>query len=172
MCKLDEGILIVRTGFRGTKSSEQQVARSGLLAGFWCSSAISVLTLGWLVLVLGLVAETIRPNPDPTIRAYLADLEARRVDQALTALTPDAATRWREHVELQQFNEYRVVSIAARSPSIVESLTRGQPWLATQATLIVDVSEPSGLTWRGSTIVPLEYANGSWRLREPPFASQ
>jgi hypothetical protein len=133
---------------------------------------LAMLTIGSIVLALGLLAEMSRPNPEPTIRAYLADLEARRVEQALAALTPEAAVRWREFVELQQFNRYGVVSIAARSPSLLESVARGLPWRATQATVIVDVSEPSGITWRGSTIVALEYANGDWRLQEPPFAPE
>jgi hypothetical protein len=172
MCKLDEGILIVTKCFRSSESIGQPNARSGSELAFWRRLPLVMLSFGWLVLGLGLAAETLRPNPEPTIRAYLADLEARRVEQALAALTPEAATRWGEFVELQQFNRYRVVSVAVRSPSVLESLTRGQPWLATQATLIADVSEPSGITWRASTIVPLEYAGGTWRLRAPPFASQ
>jgi hypothetical protein len=132
---------------------------------------VGLFIVGWLVLGLGLVVDVQRGGPEATIRGYLGDLEARRVEAALAALAPEAAARWRDFVEFQQFNRYEVVSIAVRSPSVLESLTQGRPWRATQATLVADVFEPSGARWRGSTIVPVDFVDGRWVLLRPPFAS-
>jgi hypothetical protein len=132
--------------------------------------ALGLLALGWAVLGVGLVADARRGAPEATIRDYLADLEAHRVDAALAALEPDSRNRWREFLEFQQFNRYSVVSIAVRSPSLVEVLTRGVAWRPTQVTLIADILEPSGIRWRGSTIVRVRLGDGRWLLERPPFA--
>jgi hypothetical protein len=135
-------------------------------------AVLGLLLAGWLVLAGGLVADARRGSPEATLRGYLADLEARRTEAALAALTPDAAARWREFVEFQQFNRYRVVSVAVRSPSPLESLTEHRAWRATVATLVADISEPSGIEWRGSTMVPLDFVDGRWVLLRPPFATE
>ena len=134
----------------------------------WLAPAL--LLVGWLVLGLGLVIDAARGGPEAVLRGYLADLEGRRVEAALGALAPGAAERWRDFVEFQQFNRYRVVSIALRSPSLVESLTRGRPWRVTEATLVADIVEPSGVEWRGSTVVPVDFVDGRWVLLRAPFA--
>jgi len=126
---------------------------------------------GWLALASGLVVDARRGSPEATLRAYLADLEARRTEAALAALAPDAAARWRDFIEFQQFNRYRVVSVAVRSPSLLESFTQHRAWRATEATLVADISEPSGIEWRGSTVVPLDFVDGRWVLLRPPFAT-
>ena len=134
--------------------------------------AIGLLVLGWMLLPVLLLVDARRGSPEGTLRAYLADLEAHRTEAALAALAPDAAARWRDFVEFQQFNRYRVVSVAVRSPSLLESLRSGRPWRTTQATLIADIDEPSGLRWRGSTVVPVDFAAGRWLLLRPPFATE
>ena len=133
--------------------------------------AFGLLLAGWLVLAGGLVVDARRGSPEATLRGYLADLEARRTEAALAALAPDAAARWRDFVEFQQFNRYRVVSIAVRSPSLLESLTQRRAWRATEVTLVADISEPSGVEWRGSTVVPVDFVDGRWMLLRPPFAT-
>lgn len=130
------------------------------------------LGLGWLVLALGLIIDARRPSPEPTLRTYLADLEAHRTEAASTALSPEAAARWADFVEFQQFNRYEIVSIAVRSPSLVASLLERRPWLPTEATLIADIAEPSGIRWRGSTVVPFESVGGDWTLLRAPFAPE
>ena len=132
--------------------------------------SLSLLTLGWLVLALGLLVDARRPSPEGALRAYLADLQSQRLDAALAALTPSAAARWRDFLEFQQFNHYEVVSVAIRSPSLLESLTAGLPWRPTEVTLVADILEPSGIRWRGSTVVPVDYVAGRWLLARPPFA--
>lgn len=132
--------------------------------------ALALLGLGWLVLLAGQLADARRGSPEPAVRAYLADLEGQRVEQALAALTPEAAGRWREFVQFQQYNRYQVVSVAVRSPSLLDSLLRGVPWRADQVTLVVDVVEPSGIRWRASTVVPVRYEQGRWWLERPPLA--
>jgi hypothetical protein len=134
--------------------------------------ALGALALGWLVLVAGLAVDFRRNSPEGTIRRYLADLGAERVEPALAALTPAASVRWRNFVDFQQHNRYDVVSIAVRSPSLLSSLIQGSAWRATQVTLIVDVLEPSGDRWRGSTIVPAEWRDGRWWIERPPFAPE
>jgi hypothetical protein len=136
----------------------------------WLSWPLFMLMLGWLALALGLLADARRGSPEPTIRQYLADLEAHRTDAALAALAPEAAGRWRDFVEFQQFNRYSVISLAVRSPSLLECLVDRRPWTATQATLVADVLEPSGIRWRGSTLVPVISRDGGWLLERPPFA--
>lgn len=132
--------------------------------------AALLLGLGWLALGAGLLADIQRGSPEGAIRQYLADLEGRRVEAALAALTPRAAARWRAFVEFQQQNHYEVVSVAVRSPSLLEALSNGRDWRPDQVTLVVEVREPSGLRWRGSTLVPVDFADGRWLLARPPFA--
>jgi hypothetical protein len=132
--------------------------------------AVGLFLVGWLVLGIGLVVDVSRGGPESTLRGYLADLEAQRTEAALAVMAPEAAARWRDFIEFQQYNRYEVVSIATRSPSLLESLAQGRPWRATQATLVADVLEPSGVRWRGSTIVPLDFVDGRWMLLRPPFA--
>ena len=131
-----------------------------------------LLTLGWLALGAGLLADVRRGSPEPTLRQHLTDLEGQRVEAALAALTPEAAARWREFLELQQFNHYEVVSVAIRSPSLLDTLRSGQPWRPDQITLVADVREPSGVQWRGSTLVPVTHDGGRWLLARPPFAAE
>ena|SRR5438874_1864141 len=133
-------------------------------------AALGLLLIGWLALAAGLVADARRGSPEATLRGYLADLEARRTEAALAALAPEAVARWRDFVEFQQFNRYRVVSVAVRSPSLLESLARRRAWRATEATLVADISEPSGIEWRGTTVVPVDLVDGRWVLSKPPFA--
>jgi hypothetical protein len=133
--------------------------------------SLALLAVGWLILGLGLVLDARRGSPEPTIRRYLTDLEAHRLEAASATLTPSAAERWRDFLEFQQFNHYGVVSVAVRSPSLIEAILTRTPWRATHATLVADVLEPSGIRWRGSTIVPLELRDGVWLLERPPFAS-
>jgi hypothetical protein len=128
------------------------------------------LTLG-LVLVVGLAADGRRAGPEAVARQYFADLEAQRLEDALAALSPAAVERWGDFVRLQQSNRYEVVSVAVRSPSLLESLTRGRAWQPNQLTLVVEVREPSDLRWRGSTLVPVaRRPEGGWALERPPFA--
>jgi hypothetical protein len=131
--------------------------------------ALGLFVVGWLALAIGLVIDARRGGPEATLRGYLADVEAHRVEEALAVLSPDGG-RWRDFVELQQFNRYEVVSIAVRSPSVIETLVLRRPWQATQATLVADVFEPSGIRWRGSTVVPVDQIDGRWLLLRPPFA--
>jgi hypothetical protein len=135
-------------------------------------AGLIALGLGWLALAIGLLADAARPGPEPMLRGYLADLEAQRLPAALEALAPERRESWRPFVEFQQYNRYRVQSIAVRSPSLLEALSSGELWLADQATLVVDVTEPSGLTWRGSTVVPLVYREGRFVMVRPPFAAE
>jgi hypothetical protein len=134
--------------------------------------ALGLSVLGWLALLAGLVAEARRGSPEAALRGYLADLEGRRTEAALAALSPETALRWRDFVEFQQFNRYQVVSIAVRWPSLLESLVVGRPWRATEATLVADIVEPSGTQWRGSTVVPVDLVDGRWLLKRPPFATE
>ncbi len=134
--------------------------------------ALGALGLGWLLLLAGLAADAGRGGPEATLRGYLSDLEADRVEQALEVLTPEATARWRDFVDFQQHNHYEVISIATRSASLLSSALSWSPWRATQATLIVDVTEPSGQRWRGSTVVPVSWRDGRWQIERPPFATE
>jgi hypothetical protein len=134
--------------------------------------ALGLLAVGWLALGAGLALEARRGSPEAALRGYLADLEGRRTEAALAALSTDTAQHWRDFVEFQQFNRYQVVSIAVRSPSLLESLAGGRPWRATEATVVADILEPSGIRWRGSTVVPVELIDGRWLLKRPPFATE
>lgn len=134
--------------------------------------ALGALGLGWLLLVAGLAADAGRDGPEPTLRGYLSDLESDRVDRALNVLTPEATARWRDFVDFQQHNRYEVASIVIRSASLLSSVVSRSPWRATEATLIVDVTEPSGERWRGSTVVPVAWRDGRWQIERPPFATE
>lgn len=133
--------------------------------------AWALLALGWLTLLVGQLADTLRGSPEPAVRRYLADLESHQIERALAALTPEAAARWRDFVEFQQYNRYQVIGVAVRSPSLLASFLQGVPWRADQVTLVVDVTEPSGIRWRASTIVPVRYEQGRWLIERPPLAS-
>jgi hypothetical protein len=131
---------------------------------------LTLLAASWLVLGLGLLVDARRGSPEPMVRAYLSDLEAHDISAAQAALEPSVVERWRDFLNFQQFNRYRVLSVAVRSPSLLESLTRGRPWRATELTLVADIQEPDGQTWRGSTVVPLAFVDGRWLMLRPPFA--
>ena len=133
-------------------------------------ASLALVAIGWAVLGLGLCADARRPSPEPTVRRYLDDLENHRLAEASAALEPSDRQHWDDFLGFQQFNRYSVVSIAVRSPSLLEVATTGRPWLATRATLVADITEPSGTRWRGSTLVDLRYADGRWYLARPPFA--
>ena len=133
-------------------------------------AALGLLALGWAILGIGLVADARRGGPEATLRQYLADLEGRGVDEALAALEPDVRDRWRDFLEFQQFNRYGPPSIAVRSPSLIEAFRNGGDWRPHQVTLVADILEPSGVRWRGSTLVPVRFADGRWYLGRPPFA--
>jgi hypothetical protein len=137
---------------------------------FFSRAALAI----WLLLVLALGADMVlEPSraPEAAVRRYLAELEAGHVEAALSALTPDAVARWRDFVLFQRLNHYEVVSVAVRSTSLLDALTGQRPWQPDQATLVVDVTEPSGVQWRGSTLIPLRRDEGRWRLARPPFAA-
>jgi hypothetical protein len=134
--------------------------------------AVGLLALGWLTLAASLLVEARRGGPELALRSHLADLEAQRLEAALGSLSPRAAERWHEFLEIQQLNSYQVVSVAVRSPSLLDSLLGREPWQPTQATLVANVTEPSGLQWQGSTIVPFEQIDGRWLLARPPFAPE
>jgi hypothetical protein len=106
------------------------------------------------------------------LRAYFDDLQSQRLDEALAALAPEAVSTFRDFLSIQQFNRYEIQSIAIQSPSLLDSLLQRLPWEARLATVVVDVTEPSGIRWRGSTLVPLRFDDGRWLLLEPPFAPQ
>jgi hypothetical protein len=133
--------------------------------------ALGLLAIGWLTLLVGLAFDARRDGPEDLLRTYLSDLGAQRSRDALEALTPAAAIRWGDFVDFQQHNRYQIVSIATRYPSLVEVALRQVPWRATQATLVVEVAEPSGTVWRGSTVVPVTWHDGRWWIERPPFAS-
>ena len=119
---------------------------------------------------LGVVLEPSR-RPEAAVRRYLTELESGFSEAALSLLTPEAESRWRDFVIFQRNNRYRVLSVAVGSTSVLDGL-RGQGfWRPTHATLVVEVTELSGLQWRSSTLVPLRWEQGRWRLERPPFAS-
>ena len=134
------------------------------------TGSLVLLGLGWAVLLVGLWADARRGSPEPAIRQYLADLQNHRVEAALEALQPAVRERSREFIDFQQFNRYEIVSVAVRSPSLLAVAATGVPWRATQATLVADIIEPSGVRWRGSTLLDLTYAEGRWYIDKPPFA--
>jgi hypothetical protein len=132
--------------------------------------ALGLLIIGWCALAASLLVDARRDGPESLLRSYLANLGAQRADEAARALTPAALARWGDFVEFQQFNRYEVVSIATRSPSLAETALFGVPWRATQATVVLDVFEPSGTTWRASTVVPVVWQDGRWWIERPPLA--
>jgi hypothetical protein len=135
----------------------------------WYVSVV-LLGLGWLALGLGLWADGRRGSPEPALRQYLEDLQNHRLAEASAAIEPGERQRWDDFLDFQQFNHYTVVSIAVRSPSLLDVATHGGGWRADEATLVADIVEPSGVRWRGSTVVGLRYADGRWYLERPPFA--
>jgi hypothetical protein len=132
--------------------------------------ALALLAVGWLVLALGQVVDARRGGPEPMVRAYLTDLEAHDLASAQATLEPSVVERWRDFLGFQQFTRYHVLSVAVRSPSLLESFSSGRPWRANELTLVADIQEPDGRTWRGSTVVPLEFVSGRWLMLRPPFA--
>ena len=73
--------------------------------------ALGALGLGWLLLMAGLAVDSRRDGPEATIRRYLADLGAERIDQALAGVDPAATFRWRDFVDFQQHNRYEVLAL-------------------------------------------------------------
>lgn len=145
-------------------ATRSRAARPPLLA-----AALWLLVLAaWAA---GLLLEPSR-GPDASIRRYLAELEAGRVEAALAMLTPDAEARWRDFVVFQRANRYEVVGVAVATTSLLDALGGAGFWRPSQATLVVDVIEPSAVRWRGSTLVPLRWEHGRWRLERPPFAPE
>lgn len=140
--------------------------RLGLPPAWW------LLALVALVVGVGAAVDlTGRPSgPEPVIRRYFAALERGDVDAALETIMPSAREASTAFVENGIANEYRIVGIAVRHPSLLARMAGEAPG-PRDATVFLDITQAvDGMRWQASPRVALVEVVGRWYLGQPPLS--
>ena len=135
-------------------------------------AALGLLALASALVVLGAIVDLRERStgPEMVARRYFAALEASDVEAALVEIEPGARTRWASFVENGVANEYRVVGIAVRQPSLLDRLG-GAPAEPTDVTIFLDITQAvDGVRWQATPQVPLLRIHRRWYLAHPPLA--
>lgn len=136
------------------------------------SVALSLLALALALVVAGAIGDLLgrSTGPETVAKRYFAALEASDVQGALEELEPNARSRWVAFVENGVANEYRVVGIAVRRPSLLDRLSGVLPE-PTHVTIFLDITQAvDGARWQATPRVPLAHVGGRWYLAHPPLA--
>ena len=111
-------------------------------------------------------------GPEAVIRRYFAALEEGDVDGALEAIAPGARQASTPFVENGVANQYRIVGIAVRHPSLLARMA-GEPAGPREATVFLDITQAvDGVRWQASPAVPLAEDAGRWYLARPPLSEE
>jgi hypothetical protein len=109
-------------------------------------------------------------SPETVVRRYLAALQTGDVDAALRAIAPNSREQWTPFVENGVGNEYRVVGVAVRQPSLLARIG-GEPGAPTEATVFLDITQAvEDVRWQTVSRVPLVELGGRWYLNRPPLS--
>lgn len=137
-------------------------------------SAWALLAVAALLLTINGAADLLgrAASPEATVRRYFAALEADDVDAALDAIDPTVRPAWTPFVENGVRNEYRIVGIAVRHPSVLAQL-RGDPAGPRELTVFLDITQAvDGARWQAGPRVPIVLIAGRWYLGRPPLAPE
>jgi hypothetical protein len=109
-------------------------------------------------------------GPEAPLRTYLAAVTAEDLDAALLEIAPDARASAAPFVAEQLGNEYRVLGLGVRRPSILDRLVGGGPAADTAlATVQLRIVLTTGEQWSTTAHVPLTLEDTGWYLARPPL---
>ncbi|HZR98785.1 MAG TPA: hypothetical protein VFE37_08770 [Chloroflexota bacterium] len=135
-----------------------------LVVALWALGALAV-GAGTLADLRGRAA-----GPEAPLRTYLAAVTAEDAEAALAEVLPAARPAAIPFVVEQLGNQYEVLGLGVRQPSLLDRL-RGQGPPADEALITVqlDIVLTTGETWRTTTHVPLVRTEDGWYLVRPPL---
>jgi hypothetical protein len=109
-------------------------------------------------------------GPEAPLRTYLAAVTGEDLGAALLELSPGVRDRAAPFVAEQLGNEYRVLGVGVRQPSLLDRLT-GRAASADEVLITVqlDVTLITGETWRTTTHVPVVREPDGWFLAWAPL---
>jgi hypothetical protein len=133
---------------------------------------VSLWALAALVVLAGAVVDVRgRPaSPEAPLRTYLAAVADEDLGAALAEIAPGARAEAAPFVAEQLGNEYRVLGIGVRQPSLLDRLgRRGSSHDEALITVQLDVTLLTGETWRTTTHVPVVRDPDGWYLARAPL---
>jgi hypothetical protein len=153
------------TGATARRPPPGRAGRSLLLvAGLWLVGALCVLA--------GAVSDFRgrASGPEAPLRTYLAAVTAEDLDAALAELLPEARPAAADFVAEQLGNEYAILGLGTRQPSLLDRL-RSRTAGAERALLTVqlDITLVTGETWRTTTTVAARSTADGWYLERAPL---
>jgi len=112
-----------------------------------------------------------RPSaPEAPLRTYLAAVTAEDLGAALLEVAPGARASAAPFVAEQLGNEYYVLGLGVRQPSILDRLFGGGPAADTAlATVQLRIVLTTGEQWTTTAHVPLAREDTGWYLARPPL---
>src|SRR5688500_14476693 len=140
--------------------------------GQWLMAVVVLWELGGAVVVAS-AASDVRgraSGPDALLRTYLAAVTAEDLGAALLEIAPAARDAAAPFVAEQHGNEYRVLGVGVRQPSLLDRLTgRGSSPDKVLITVQLDITLTTGETWRTTTHVPVVQEPDGWYLARAPL---
>ena len=138
----------------------------------YLAASLGLLGFASAVIVAGAILDVAgrTQSPETVARRYFTALEASDVAGALAELAPSDRGRWVPFVENGVANEYRVLGVAIRHPSLISRFlgAAGEP---TDLTVFLDITQAvDGVRWQATPRVPLVFREGRWFLAHPPLA--
>jgi hypothetical protein len=111
-------------------------------------------------------------GPDAPLRTYLLAVTNEDLAAALDEILPATRAAATPFVAEQLGNEYRVLGLGVRQPSLLDRLLGGGVSDRALITVHLDVTLITGETWRATTHVPVVHAPDGWYLEHPPLQPQ
>jgi hypothetical protein len=109
-------------------------------------------------------------GPEAPLRTYLAAVTAEDLDAALLEVAPAARASAAPFVAEQLGNQYRVLGLGVRQPSILDRLVGGGPAADTAlVTVQLRIVLTTGEQWGTTAHVPLTREDTGWYLARPPL---
>ena len=109
-------------------------------------------------------------GPEAPLRTYLAAVTAEDLHAALLEIAPAERASAAPFVAEQLGNEYRVLGVGVRQPSIVDRLVGGGPAADTALiTVQLHIVLTTGEQWSTTAHVPLTRDDTGWYLDRAPL---
>jgi hypothetical protein len=140
--------------------------------GRWLVAMVTLWALGAAAVALGAVADVRgrASGPEAPLRTYLAAVTAEDLDAALLEIAPSARAAAVPFVVEQRGNEYRILGLGARQPSLLDRLLgRAASPDEVLLTVQLDIALTTGETWRTTTHVLAVREPEGWYLARPPL---
>src|SRR5215208_5614624 len=141
----------------------------------WSRGLLAVAVL-WLLGAAVVGAGTVtdwrgRPSaPEAPLRTYLAAVTAGDLAAALIEVAPGARASAAPFVVEQLGNEYHVLGLGVRQPSMLDRLVGGGPAADTAlVTVQLRIVLTTGEQWSTTAHVPLTREDTGWYLARPPL---